>query len=329
MNVNDLLLPEELDAKIDTTKKRLEIRLDGENADRIFVYYPIENMQIYVYEVNKPTPPFLRKLGLRMSLSERYLRIFICRRGHGEFIDKGIHLNMSGGEFSLKIGSVDDQFEFRTDSFVGVEIALQVNDAVQKSVLFEKIKASLRSIGVRKEDFWMNQWYFSGYGNETEKAIDRLIETCISGADSALVMIYAAEISYMLGNDYRETGSKGRSYPTNLQKAIAEDMHRQLTEKYGERITAAVFAEKYGMSDSTVKNYFKRVYGYSFKEYQMKVRMEKAAELLTTTDMKQVETAMAVGYATQAKFISAFKKYYLMTPSEYRRLKKLSYVLDT
>lgn len=141
-------------------------------------------------------------------------------------------------------------------------------------------------------------------------------------------MINITEIGYNLGNDYKENDSKERKYPTNLQKAIAEDIHRQLTEKYSERCTALMFAEKYGLSDTTVKNYFKNVYGYSFKEYQMKVRMEKAEELLTTTDMKLVEIAMSVGYSTQAKFISAFKKHYNMTPSKYRLSNRISRTLQ-
>lgn len=217
---------------------------------------------------------------------------------------------------------------FTADSLIGVEIVLRMDYVDNESILLRMLKSALRGLGLKETDFDRNQWYFSNYGEASEKTIDRLIDNCMSGSDSALIMINAAEIGYNLGNDYKGAESKERKYPTNPQRAIAEDMHKQLTENYGEHITAAMFAEKYGMSDSTVKNYFKNVYGYSFKEYRMKVRMEKAAELLETTDKKQVEIAMTVGYATQAKFIAAFKKYYHMTPSDYRRIKRLSGVIS-
>ena len=267
-------------------------------------------------------------MGLRKNYKGKYLRALICRQGRGEFSEDGINFNFNGGEFSIKCTSTEDNhFSFFADSLLGIEFVLQVEFAVEKSILFRMLKTALRSMGIHEEDFQKNQWYFSNYSNESEKAIDRLIENCRMSADSELILINVAEIGYNLGNDYKGNESKDRKYPTNLQKAIAEDMHRQLTENYSERITAAVFAEKYSLSDTTVKNYFKNVYGYSFKEYQMKVRMEKAAEQLENTDMKLVEIAMAVGYATQAKFISAFKKHYHITPSEYRRLKKIGDVL--
>lgn len=328
LNVNDLALPQKYNADIDTIKNRLELQIDSETGGRIIAYYPIENLQVYVYEVDGSQLPDLWDLGLRMGFEGRYLRTLICRRGHGEFVEDGINLNQSGGEFSIKCGSKEDnRFSFCADSLLGVEFVLQIDYAIQESILFRMLKTALRSMGIQKEDFQKNQWYFSNYSIESEKAIDRLIENCRNGADSALILINVAEIGYNLGNDYQGNESKERKYPTNLQKAIAKDIHCRLTKDYSERITATMFAEKYGLSDTTVKNYFKSVYGYSFKEYQMKVRMEKAAELLQTTEMKQVEIAMAVGYATQAKFIGAFKKYYHMTPSEYRRFKKLGNVL--
>lgn len=330
MNINDLAIPERGNATIDTDKNRVELILDGNDDQMIVGYYPSNSLQVYVYKVNGRQIPDMWDLGLRTEISGRCFRTLICRHGHGEFTENGVCQNLSGGEFCLKYGQKDEnRFSFTADSLIGVEIVLQVDAAVEESVLLRMLRGALRHMGLSKDDFQMDQWYFSNFSKESEKAVDRLIENCFNGSDSALILINAAEVGYNLGNDYNETDPKERKYPTNLQRAIAEDMHRQLTENYCERITAAMFAEKYGLSDSTVKNYFKTVYGYSFKEYQMKVRMEKAAELLIETDLKLVAIAMAVGYATQAKFISAFKKHYQMTPSEYRRRKRLEYILDT
>lgn len=328
MNINDVDIPQNIDASIDTTKNRAVIHLNGDDGQTIVAYYPAEGLQVYVYKVNGTALPDMWDLGIRTAISDKNLRILICKHGHGEFSKNGVNLNLSGGEFALiYVTKEDNRFLFAADTLIGVEIVLQLDDTENKSVLLRILQSALRYLGLTPADFQENHWYFSRYSQETEKAIDRLIERCMSGSDSALVMINATEIGYCLGNDYENAGSKERKYPTKPQKAIAEDMHRQLTENYGEKATAAMFAEKYGLSDSTVKNYFKNVYGYGFKEYQMKVRMEKAASLLETTDKKQVEIAMTVGYATQAKFISAFKKYYHMTPSEYRRSKKLGDIL--
>ena len=47
--------------------------------------------------------------------------------------------------------------------------------------------------------------------------------------------------------------------------------------------------------------------------------MEKAGELLRTTDMKSYEVAEATGYRNSQYFSASFKKYYGCTVKEYKR----------
>ena len=47
-------------------------------------------------------------------------------------------------------------------------------------------------------------------------------------------------------------------------------------------------------------------------------RMEKAAELLCTSDLSIAEISSAVGFVTQSKFTQAFKETYGILPSKYR-----------
>lgn len=51
--------------------------------------------------------------------------------------------------------------------------------------------------------------------------------------------------------------------------------------------------------------------------------MEKAAELLKTTDLKEIEVANAVGYENQGKFAKVFDETYGVLPLEYRRLPEI------
>ena len=46
--------------------------------------------------------------------------------------------------------------------------------------------------------------------------------------------------------------------------------------------------------------------------------MEKAKELLSTTNMKIAAVAKAVGYDTQASFMRIFKKYTGVTPTSWK-----------
>ena len=127
-------------------------------------------------------------------------------------------------------------------------------------------------------------------------------------------------IGHNLGSDLK---SKQDGQLSKKQKQIAADIYRCLTDDFGTRYTAAQFAEKYGISDTTVKKYFSALYGYGFKEYQTKIRMEWAAKMLTTTDMRVGDISDRVGYSKQTKFTKAFKDYYHVTPMEYRRRSKI------
>ena len=321
MDISNLELPEDLDAIIDTAKKRVEIQFKDDSKGQIVIYYPIENLQVYCYSINGNQFPDMRDMNLRANCHGRFLRVLICEHGYGEFFEKSVKYNMSGGEFGLKFGTGEkNRFCFAAEDLVGIELVLHLDGAVQESVLLKMLQTSFHTLGFSCDDFQINQWYFSDYSKKTRTSLDRLIENCMGNEDPALILINVAELGYNLGNDYRHLEPKAHKYPTNLQKAIAEDIHTMLTEEYYEHRTATALAERYGISDTTIKRYFKNVYGYSFKEYQIKVRMEKAAEFLLDTDLKVAEIAQKTGYLTHGKFISTFKAYYGATPSEYRRI---------
>ena len=53
--------------------------------------------------------------------------------------------------------------------------------------------------------------------------------------------------------------------------------------------------------------------------YLIKLRMERAAELLTTTDLSMKEIGNEVGYHEHSHFCRAFREMYSVTPSDYRQ----------
>lgn len=63
---------------------------------------------------------------------------------------------------------------------------------------------------------------------------------------------------------------------------------------------------------------YKKETGESLSAYITRVRMEKAAHLLTTTNKKVADIAVEVGYHKTQYFIHIFKEYYQLTPQNYR-----------
>lgn len=81
-------------------------------------------------------------------------------------------------------------------------------------------------------------------------------------------------------------------------------------------------AGEVGMSQSHFSTVFAQETGITFTQYLTGLRMAKAKELLTATQMRSSEIAFAVGYNDAHYFSYLFKKQTGFTPSEYRKSNK-------
>ena len=113
-------------------------------------------------------------------------------------------------------------------------------------------------------------------------------------------------------------------YYTRSQVAIAKQVERIITGDLSRQHTVREFAERFSVSESSVKNYFFGVFGQSISQYTARQRMLLAAELLAGTRLSVIQVANRVGYLNQSKFSAAFRRAYGRTPLEYRRERRMS-----
>ena len=109
---------------------------------------------------------------------------------------------------------------------------------------------------------------------------------------------------------------------TPQQREIIHQVHQLLTENLDSRITIEQLSRQFLMNPSTMKELFKEVYGSSIAAHIRQHRMERASALLLESDDSVAQIARTVGYESQSKFTSEFKKAFSMLPTEYRRLHK-------
>lgn len=114
--------------------------------------------------------------------------------------------------------------------------------------------------------------------------------------------------------------SEPAGFFTRSQIAIVKEAENIILNDLSKRFTAKEMADRFGISESSFKLYIKEILGESYLAYFRRKRMEKAAGLLTSTSMKIIEIANAVGYENQGKFANVFAKEYGVTPLEFRRL---------
>ena len=119
------------------------------------------------------------------------------------------------------------------------------------------------------------------------------------------------------------TEAERLTYYTRSQVEMAKRIEAVISENLSRQHTAREFAQRFSVSESSVKNYFRGVYGQSILQYATHRRMLYAAELLSATTLPVIEVASRVGYGNQSKFSAAFRKKFGVSPREYRRANKL------
>lgn len=73
------------------------------------------------------------------------------------------------------------------------------------------------------------------------------------------------------------------------------------------------------MSHNKLTNSFKQAYGLTITQYIQSLRINKAKEMLLTSNWKIGEIANEVGYKLHGSFSEVFKRYTGLTPNEFRK----------
>lgn len=101
-------------------------------------------------------------------------------------------------------------------------------------------------------------------------------------------------------------------------KQLVHKTERYIKVHFYEDISLNSIAEQNHVDLKYLSKVFKSVVGSTFSDYLMKVRLERAIELLSTTDIDIQEIARSVGYSDHQYFHRLFKKKMSMTPNQYR-----------
>lgn len=113
-------------------------------------------------------------------------------------------------------------------------------------------------------------------------------------------------------------------YYTRFQVEIARQIESIIAADLSHSHTVREFSLQFGISEGSIKNYFFGVFGQSIARYTTHKRMMCAAELLEKNELSIIEIAGSVGYESQSKFASAFRREFGLTPFEYRKKKTVS-----
>jgi two-component system response regulator YesN len=111
------------------------------------------------------------------------------------------------------------------------------------------------------------------------------------------------------------------SGPADTGSRLKDAMFRikpYVDSRYQEDLSLQSVAGRFDIDKYQLSRVFKQEFGVNYWSYVIKVRMEKAADLLIGTNWKNGRIAEHTGFLDESHFSRAFKKYYGVTPKEYR-----------
>jgi transcriptional regulator GlxA family with amidase domain len=106
--------------------------------------------------------------------------------------------------------------------------------------------------------------------------------------------------------DYHEATRLGR---------VLDILHSHYVEQTG----SAEIAEQTGMSERTLRRFFKRHTGSSIQDYLMGLRLGRAVSLLLSSDLPIYRVAEESGFQNLSHFNRQFDRHRGMSPSRFRR----------
>lgn len=247
---------------------------------------------------------------------DNYIIINHCNKGRFETIFNDKYLYLSDGDLVFTLGSNKYMHEFPLGYYNGFQISIDLNLA-QDSIdhvlgkniinlddLVRKIKENDSFVIIR-----------------SNRQIEHVISELYSVNESIKEGYYKLKVMELLLFLKNSTiKNVEEEYPTLKAEnvKIIKDIRKYLIDNISENITLDDLSSKFNLSKTSIKNYFKEIYGKPLSTWRREYRLTQAAMYLEKTSMNVGEISETVGYTNHGKFTNAFKKYFSMTPTEYR-----------
>jgi two-component system response regulator YesN len=111
-----------------------------------------------------------------------------------------------------------------------------------------------------------------------------------------------------------------KMYSQNFRKDKDEQMSRikRFIERNYQNVTLKFIAEEMCLSSRYVSRMFNEKNQLNYRQFKLKIKMDRAKVLLANTQLNINEIAIQLGYQNPETFMRIFKRITKMTPSEYR-----------
>jgi transcriptional regulator GlxA family with amidase domain len=106
--------------------------------------------------------------------------------------------------------------------------------------------------------------------------------------------------------------------------SLFQDAVTIVEAEYASDLSLDDIARRVASSRRQLQRAYAEIGQTTFREHMTMVRMERAAELLSTRSLTIREVAHRVGYRQPAQFAKAFRRHHGHSPSAYRAMRRFS-----
>jgi AraC-like DNA-binding protein len=266
-----------------------------------FNLYPGQGELVVLFAGHEQTPP-LHNVG--PQILDYHLVHFVTGgrgtfecRGRTYMLEKGDHFFIFPGELVRYASDGDNPWSYRWIGFKGTQA-----DAMLAGIGISASRPTVNTGGSRK----IPACY---------RRIERTLGEGLPAADwqaGGYMRVLLGEIAKILGMPEKRSPAAG---PGTL---LAEQAVRWLTLQYHKPISIEQMARDLGYHRTYLAKQFKAHTGVSPVQFLLRLRLEKARQLLQEP-LTIEQVAASVGFADPLYFSKQFRARYGYSPSEYRR----------
>lgn len=237
------------------------------------------------------------------AVRDHYLLHFVTR-GHGKFQVGGLTYSLREGQgFLIYPDSVTYYEADKTTPWSYVWIGF--NGLLAESLLH------------RAELSPSSPIFDSGKDRSIQHCIQSMISMDQSSRSidiqltAALYEIIAALLEYNPVPEVIEPQARDEQYAAKVVRFIEMN--------FANKITVADIANSIGLNRSYLNSIFRRQMQTNIQDYLIRYRLQRACQLMHNESLSIGHISRSVGYEDPLQFSKIFKKYYGMSPSDYRK----------
>ena len=216
----------------------------------------------------------------------------------------------------LSDGMKEEGIHF-SKSFKAIVVRLNYNKFIEDKEILKKIPVENTIKGIVDKNngsilLRENLWIQSTYENIEKMKLD---DKCAYIRFKLLELFYLISKRDIIPLDENMEKCKDKELLEHIEK-----MKNYMETHLDEKLTIEYMCNKFNISPTLFKVSFRNRYGEPVHSWIQKQRMHMAAKYLSTSSMNVLQIAYEVGFGGTSQFNSLFKKYYGVTPTQYRKM---------